>query len=300
LQSRVGAVDIGEAEPLPERKVQPKEPEPPSVTVDLDEAMRNKWLELWYQPKIDLKAMQCCGAEALVRARHPKLGVIEPAGLLPASGDPLYRPLSTFVIRQALSDWGRLADQGLPLKLAVNMPASVLNAPDFIPVVRQLIPEDQRFPGLIMEVTEDEIIRDPEWAHELATQLKLYNVWLSIDDFGSGYASLSRLNELPFVEVKLDRSFVQDCAGNRLKQGLCQTVIDLAHRFGASVCAEGVETAEDLRALTGMGCDIAQGFLFAAPMPRDQFASTLLTRAEGMARAAQQRQEDEPARSASA
>jgi EAL domain-containing protein (putative c-di-GMP-specific phosphodiesterase class I) len=84
------------------------------------------------------------------------------------------------------------------------------------------------------------------------------------------------LNDLPFVEVKIDRSFVVDCAANTLKHGLCQTVIDLAHRFGATACAEGVETIEDLRALIAMHCDSAQGFLFATPMPAAVFALTLL------------------------
>jgi hypothetical protein len=94
---------------------------------------------------------------------------------------------------------------------------SVLNAPSFIAFVRALLPTDPRFPGLIIEVTEDEIIRDPQWAREIATQLRLYNVGISIDDFGSAYASLSRLNDLPFNEVKIDRSFVSGCHANKLK-----------------------------------------------------------------------------------
>jgi EAL domain-containing protein (putative c-di-GMP-specific phosphodiesterase class I) len=166
----------------------------------------------------------------------------------------------------------------LPLKLAVNMPASVILASDFVNLVRQHLPAAADFPGLIIEVTEDEVIREPELIREIATQLKLYKVWISIDDFGSGYASLSRLKDLPFVEVKIDRSFVDSCASNQLKHGLCQTIVDLAHRFGASVCAEGVESAQDLRSLVNMGCNAAQGFLFAKPMPADQLAALMLSR----------------------
>ena len=99
---------------------------------------------------------------------------------------------------------------------------------------------------------------------------------MSVDDFGSGYASLSRLHDLPFIEVKIDRCFVSNCSSDRLKRGLCQTAIDVAHRFGASVCAEGVETAEDLRALIDMGRDTAQGFLFARPMAADDLIRMLL------------------------
>jgi len=299
LQARLAPQPANRAAACAEPKTPIEREDIRRIKVDLGEALDKKWLELWYQPKIDLKSMRVSGAEALVRARHPEFGIVKPTDLLPPPGDPLFRPLSTFVIRRALADWDRLADHGLSLKLAVNMPASVLDAPDFITIVRQLLPTDPRFPGLIIEVTEDEIIRDPQWAHELATQLKLYKVWLSIDDFGSGYASLSRLHDLPFMEVKIDRLFVHECASNQLKQALCQTVVDLAHRFGATVCAEGLETADDLRCLLAMGCDTAQGYLFGRPMPLDQFARALLGRAERMVRAAPQNpQADETARPA--
>ena len=103
--------------------------------------------------------------------------------------------------------------------------------------------------------------------------LRLYNVSLSIDDFGSAYASLARLRDLPFVEIKLDRGFVESCTDNPLNRGVCATVIDLAHRFQASLCAEGVETEEDLHCLMAMGCDTAQGYLFAKPMPREAISA---------------------------
>jgi diguanylate cyclase (GGDEF)-like protein len=250
---------------------------PERVTVQLADALRNNWLEVWYQPKIDLKSMSICGAEALVRARHPSYGVIAPADLLPPAGHPAYEPLSKFVLAQAMADWSRFAHQGLRLRLAVNVPISVINTLNFIPMVRSLLPTDASFPGLTIEITEDEIIVDPKWAREIATQLKLYNVGISIDDFGSAYASLSRLNDLSVIEVKIDRSFVSGCASDRLKHGLCQTVVDLAHRCGATACAEGVETPEDLRELVNMEYDTAQGFLFAEPMPADKFAATLLS-----------------------
>jgi len=153
----------------------------------------------------------------------------------------------------------------------------VIISPDFIDLIRRISPTDSRFPGLVLEVTEDEVIRDPQWMREIATQLKLYNIEISIDDFGSAYASLSRLNDLPVAEIKIDRSFVSGCSSNQSRRMLCQTVVDLAHGFGASVCAEGVETAEDLRVLIEMGADEAQGFLFAKPMPPEQLMQKLLS-----------------------
>ncbi len=258
-----------------DRDAESGERAPRKAPLQLLEAVRNNWLELWYQPKFDLKSFLICGAEGLVRARHPLLGIITPADLLPPAGDPNFQPLTRFVIERAMADWKQFAEQGLPLRLSVNAPVSVIHTPAFITLIRSALPRDPGFPGLIVEVTEDEVIGDSEWAREVANQLKLYNVALSIDDFGSGFASLSRLNELPFVEVKIDRSFVTGCATNELKHSLCQTVVDLAHRFGATACAEGVETVEELRALMAMGCDSAQGFLFAKPMPAGQLASAL-------------------------
>lgn len=243
--------------------------------IDLGDALKQKQLELWYQPKLDLRSSTICGAEALIRARRPDGGIIEPVDLLPPAGDPLYKPLSIFVVQRTMVDWAALSAAGYPLKLAINMPASVLNAPGFVDVVRKIVPAAAPFPGLIIEVTEDEIIRDPHWVHEVAMQLRLCNVMLSIDDFGSAYASLSRLKDLPFREVKLDRSFVSGCAGDALKRSLCQTVAEIAHRFGAVACAEGVETAEELRCLAELGFDTVQGFLFAKPMPLRQLIEFL-------------------------
>jgi EAL domain-containing protein (putative c-di-GMP-specific phosphodiesterase class I) len=248
----------------------------PEPIVQVIEALRNDWTELWYQPKIDLKSARVCGAEGLIRARHPLHGLVLPDNLLPPAGDKDYQPLTEFVVNRAMADWSRFAQRGLLLKLAINAPVSVINTPAFIALIRSVLPNVAEFNGLTIEVTEDEMIRDSEQAREVANQLKLYNVDLSIDDFGAGYASLSRLSDLPFAEVKIDRSFVSGCASNKLKHGLCQTVVDMAHRFGATACAEGVETNEDLRAIMAMQCDTAQGFLFAKAMPAEDFTEEAL------------------------
>ena len=249
-------------------------------TVQLCDALRHNWVELWYQPKIDLKSFAVCGAEALIRARHPQHGIIKPADLFPPADDPIFRPVSKFVLKRAMADWAVFADRAIPMKLAVNMPVSVIRAPDFIEIARQYLPTDAAFPGLIIDLTEDEVVRDPEWVRDVATQLKLFKVMLSIDDFGSACASLSRLKDLPFSELKIDGQFVAGCGSDTLKHGVCQTIVDLAHRFGATVCAEGVEKADDLDALIAMGCDAAQGFLLAKPMAFDQFVIMLLNRTE--------------------
>src|ERR1700759_4710690 len=248
------------------------------VSVALAEAIREGWLEVWYQPKIKLKSLTVFGAEALIRARHPSHGVVIPVDLLPPANDPLYLPLSIFILHTVMKDWRLFTKQGYPLKLAINVPASVLGTRSFVNEVRQSISYDRSFPGLIIEITEDEVIADLDGICEVIAQLKLHNTTISIDDFGSAHSSLSRVKDLPFSEIKLDRSFVTGCASDPLKRGLCQTVVDLAHRFQASTCAEGIETIEDLRCLVSMGFDSGQGYLFAKPMPMDDFLNSLQSR----------------------
>jgi EAL domain-containing protein (putative c-di-GMP-specific phosphodiesterase class I) len=245
-------------------------------TVPLAKALASNWLELWYQPKIDLKSLSICGAEALLRARHPIHGVIAPQSFLPPAGDPLFSPLSKLVARQAMTDWmHHFAGSRTPLRLAINVPLSVIVAPGFVELLRQSLPQDASFPGLIIEVTEGEALVDVKLAQEVATQLKLYRIWLSIDDFGAAYSSFARLRDLPFIELKLDRSFVLHCSSDPSKKALCHSAIDLAHRFGASACAEGVDNPHDLRTLIEMGCDTAQGFLFAKPQSAKIFEAML-------------------------
>ena len=178
-------------------------------------------------------------------------------------------------------DWQYFVNQRLLLKLSVNIPLSVLCAPYLIHKIRKWLPTDPRFPGLIVEITEDEVTREPILVHEIAAQLKLVNVGLSIDDFGAGYSSLSRLRELPCEELNLDRSFVDGCALDGAKQSLCKATIELAHGFGLSVCAEGVENVSDLQTLIGLRCDVAQSYLFAKPMPSDAFVKFLFGRSNG-------------------
>jgi EAL domain-containing protein (putative c-di-GMP-specific phosphodiesterase class I)/ActR/RegA family two-component response regulator len=266
-------------EDLRERLESARREVPARFDAGLAAALQNDWLELWYQPKIDLKSRLLCGAEALIRLRHPAHGVVAPGTFLPSPGDPLYRPLTDFIVEKAMADWKVFATHNMTSRLAINVPASVLQRADFVSHLRKHLPDDPRFPGLIVEITEDEAISDPELAREVAVQLKLYNVHVSIDDFGSGYSSLARLKELPFAEVKLDRSFVNGCSRDRTKRAMCQAVVDLAHRFKITSVAEGVETAEDLQVLAEIGYDVAQGFLFARPMMTEDFIDLITSRA---------------------
>jgi EAL domain-containing protein (putative c-di-GMP-specific phosphodiesterase class I) len=143
-----------------------------------------------------------------------------------------------------------------------------------------VLPSHRRFPGLIVEVTEDDVINDADRMREIVLQLQLMGVRISIDDFGKGYSSFERLTLLPFSEIKLSGCFVQGSASDEVKQRICRSAIELARLFNATVCAEGVEEAEDLRVMMSMGCDDAQGYLFAKPMPFEDFAKMLQTKSQ--------------------
>jgi|SRR5665213_2584807 len=247
---------------------------------DLEQALQNNWLELWYQPQINLKSRLVCGAEALIRLRHPERGVLPPSAFLPPPTDPLHKPLADFVVRRALADWAAMAARGLTSRLSINMPISIFETQEFVGNLRRYLPKHAKFPGLMIELTEDEVIRDPDFAREVAMQLKLYNIGIAIDDFGTGQSTLERLQALPFSELKIDRTYVNGCSSDREKYLLCEGIVTLAHRLNIPVVAEGAEVADDIESLVQMKCDAVQGFYFAKPMKKEEFAKTLLSRAE--------------------
>src|SRR4051812_21304751 len=243
--------------------------------VELDRALRENWLEIWYQPKIDLRRKCLAGAEALARIRHPRGGALLPENFLPASDEAGLVRLAEHALLATLRDWSNFNDAGFNLHLAINVPVIVLLRLPIPTLVRENRPKDENWPGLIVEVTEDQIVRDIALANSIAKQLKISGVTVSIDDFGGGYSSFASLRELPFAELKLDSTFVKNCASDGTNGAICQTAIDLAHRFGSKAVAEGIESLPDLQALQVMRCDFGQGILLAPPMPRDRFIELL-------------------------
>lgn len=243
---------------------------PAHRSVKLSEALARNWMELWYQPKVDLRDHTVTGAECLARIRHPEFGVLAPGAFLPGADQDALDGLTSFVIQRACLDWADFCHQGVALRLAINVSAhQLLNMP-LAQMVRDHAPDHCDWKGLTFELTEEDALQDVEAAREAATQLSIYNVSLSIDDFGLGYSSLSRLRDIPFREVKLDRTLVHECAMDQTKAALCRAVIDLSHTLKAKVVAEGVEQPEDLTYLKTLDCDFAQGFLLARPTSADQ------------------------------
>jgi EAL domain-containing protein (putative c-di-GMP-specific phosphodiesterase class I) len=254
---------------------------PPMVAarVGLDEALKNGWLEFWYQPKIDLRRKQLAGAEAFARARHPQFGVIPPGAFLPGASDGDLLTLAEQGLIAVLKAGINFSKLGVNLRLSINMPVDALTKLSISDIVRSHCPQIDKWPGLIIDVTENQIVSDLAFAADVAKKLGHLNIKLAIDDFGRGYTSLTRLKELPFAELKLDQAFVTDCGTDKVNAPLCKSVIDLAHNFGSAAVAIGIEKAPDAMALTSMGCDYGQGYLLGQPMPEDRFLSLLRQRA---------------------
>jgi EAL domain-containing protein (putative c-di-GMP-specific phosphodiesterase class I) len=246
--------------------------------IEIDEALASGWCEMWYQPKIDLKRKCLAGAEALARIRHPDYGVLLPGSFLPGVTEGSIARLTEHALIATLTSWAKFEEAGFNLHLAINVPVSVLLKLPIPALVDKYRPASERWPGIILEVTEDQIVRDLRLAQEVAGQLRVSGIKIAIDDFGAGYSSFSSLRELPFVELKLDSSFVKNCATDATNAAICQTAVDLAHRFGSAAVAEGIENPADLQALMVMGCDFGQGVLIAPPMPQQRFLDLLRQR----------------------
>jgi len=260
---------------------------PPAAAtrIDLDEALNNNWIEFWYQPKIDLRKKQLAGAEAYARARHPQHGIVLPSAFMAGASDASVLKLSELAIESALKAGMNFSRLGVNLRIAVNIPLEALVKLPIEKLVTAYQPQAEKWPALIIDVSEQQIVSDLSLAIELARKLEPSNIRLAIDDFGRSYSSLARLSDLPFAEIKLDRAFVADCATNKVNAPLCKSAINLAHNFGRNAVGLGIEKAADAVALVSMGCDFGQGFLLGQPMAEERFVSLLRQRTGAQTRA---------------
>jgi EAL domain-containing protein (putative c-di-GMP-specific phosphodiesterase class I) len=246
--------------------------------IELEQALDNNWIDFWYQPKIDLRRKQLAGAEAYARARHPQHGVVLPAAFMPGAPEASVIRISELALASALKTGSIFSKLGVNIPLTINIqPAILLKLPiEEIVMARQ--PNPDKWPGLIIDVREQDIVSNLALAVDISKRLAAYNVRLAIDEFGGGYSALAQLGQMPFAELKLDREFIADCGSDKVNMPLCKSVIDLAHNFGRNAVAIGIEKAADALALISMGCDFGQGFLLGQPMPEERFIALLRQR----------------------
>jgi EAL domain-containing protein (putative c-di-GMP-specific phosphodiesterase class I) len=212
-------------------------------------------------------------AEALVRWQHPTGGLARPDALIPlAERTGLIEPLTRYVLNSALSQARACADAGRSLQVAVNISARSLLDEGLPELVAHLLDTHDVPASLLkLEITESAMFAEPARAQRLMRQLASLGVSLSIDDFGSGYTSLGQLKDLPVSELKIDRSFVTAMSEHRNDGLIVQSVVELGHNLGLTIVAEGVENGGSLTSLANLGCDVAQGYYLAPPMPVDTF-----------------------------
>jgi EAL domain-containing protein (putative c-di-GMP-specific phosphodiesterase class I)/FixJ family two-component response regulator len=251
-----------------------------SIKVDLREVLAEGWLELWYQPTIDLKQRKMVGAEAFVRARHPEHGILTPETFLSNAGEQELLDLTRRVLGRALRDWPAFATIGVPVELSINVPIAVLSKLSIFAIMWEQKPDAPNWPGLTLEIAEEEAVHNIPLVNKALKELQPYGISISVDNFGPSYAELLRLPELPFKELKIDRSYISNCDTDRMNKGLCETIVEFAHKFGLTAVAEGVETAGELNVLRDMGCDIGQGYLFARPQPKEDLIATVRQRSK--------------------
>jgi EAL domain-containing protein (putative c-di-GMP-specific phosphodiesterase class I) len=230
-------------------------------------------VETFFQPKVTVADRRVVGAECLVRWRHPQRGLVQPAAFVSVAEEHgLIDDLTMAVFRKAMThlrEWTRL---GHDLKVSVNVSMDNLNRLDLPEVFADIAGQAGVEPGrVILEMTESRLMSDIATSLEIITRLRLKGFGLSIDDFGTGYSSMEKLKQLPFTELKVDRSFVYGATGDSVARAILESSVQMGHALGMNVVAEGAETQEDWDLLAAIGCDEVQGYIAARPMPAEEF-----------------------------
>ncbi|MCW9047065.1 MAG: bifunctional diguanylate cyclase/phosphodiesterase [Gammaproteobacteria bacterium] len=248
---------------------------------DIEDELRNAQerdeFELYFQPQVDLKTGKLFGAEALIRWKNRDKGYIRPDIFIPVSEQSgQIHNITWWTINAALrliKDWPVTQP---PLKVSVNLSAKVLNDPELVSSVRSALsiwganPEQ-----LTLEVTESALMEDMDTSFITLDELRSFGLNISIDDFGTGYSSMAYFKYIPANELKIDQSFIRYMLDNEMDQHIVKTVIEMAHGFNIKVVAEGIENEATFSSLKRLGCDIAQGYHLARPMPQEDFIQWL-------------------------
>jgi diguanylate cyclase (GGDEF)-like protein len=247
---------------------------------DLRAAIKDKMLELYFQPTIDVASEKIIGAEALLRWNHPQKGFIEPDEFIAlAEQTGLIKPLTQYVLEKAISQCVKWNEQNFNLTVSVNLSVHDLHDKKLLTNIKTLLSQNN-LPAerLILEINEGDIMTEPLRARELLKNIRETGIQLSIDDFGTGYSSLSYIKKLPINEIKIDRSFVMEMASEDEDMIIVQATIQLAHNLGLKIVAEGVYNKETWESLKAFKCDIAQGYYISKPMNANEFTAWIMNK----------------------
>jgi diguanylate cyclase (GGDEF)-like protein len=250
------------------------------LVAQIRDAIEDGELLVHYQPEVDLMTGETRRIEALVRWDHPEQGLLLPDSFIPlARQSALVRPITRFVLDAALGQCRAWHDAGIRVGVAVNLAGRDLGDSRLEEEVTDALRRWKLEPELLeLEIPESAIISDSERTQKMLARLSDRGVRIAVDDFGSGYASLSHLKQLPVNVIKVDKSFVQNIGTDEDDEAIVRSTIDLAHSLGIVVVAEGVESDDVLQRLRTLGCDLAQGFCLAPPAPADDVTEWVLGR----------------------
>jgi len=245
-----------------------------TLEAELRHALANQEFELFYQPQIDLRSGRIIGAEALIRWRHPVRGLVRPLDFLPfAEETGLIIPINEWVIAEACRVCKGWSKDDLPrLRMAVNLSPVQFRNRDMVALVGDVLDRTGLDPKLLeLELTETILMHDAEAVTVALRELRRRGVSISIDDFGTGYSSLAYVKKFPVDRIKIDQSFVRNMTTDPNDAAIVRAVINLGHSLGIDVIAEGVENQDQVEILRTEGCEEAQGYLFAKPLPLAEF-----------------------------
>ncbi len=248
-----------------------------SIINDFRHALKQDELSLQYQPKFNIKLGTIEGVEALLRWEHPELGMVAPMDIVPiAERCGLIAELTRSILKTALLQTKKWHQQGYNFSTAVNLSTQMLNNLDTVALIKNALQETGVVAEkLVIEVTESAMMTDPDCAREILQQLSDLGIRVSIDDYGTGYSSLTYINDLPIDELKLDRSFIKKLRPDSKNAVVVKSTITLAHDLNLSIVAEGVEDEQTLNYLSSIGCDTIQGYYFSRPQTAETLDSQL-------------------------
>ena len=249
-----------------------------AMETSLRAGLENEEFVVYYQPQVNGATDTLIGMEALVRWQHPTMGLVSPAKFIPlAESTGLIVELDRYVMKTAMTQIVRWHKEGLnPGVLAMNLAVKQLKQADFISMFKELIEETScKSEWLELEVTESQIMTNPDEAIQILQKISDLGVELAVDDFGTGYSSLAYLKKLPIDKLKIDQIFVRDLPDDKEDAAIAKAVIALANSLHLKVIAEGVETKEQRDFLVKNGCHKIQGYFYSKPVPTDEIESIL-------------------------